>query len=143
LDLGEGLEAVHAVHPDVEEGQIGQLVGEKPHGVGAAADRRDPIPFVLQHVAQGRPDGRLVVDYQDMLAGHVTLLVVPQAQARSVCRSFYDASTGAAVRDTGSSMTKRVPVGSLSSTRIVPPCSVTISCTIGSPSPMPETLVEK
>ena len=56
------------VHPDVEEDQVGQLVGEEPEGVGAAADRRDAVPLVLQHVAQGRADGRLVVDDQDMLA---------------------------------------------------------------------------
>ena len=28
LDLGEGLQAVHARHPDVEEDEVGRLVGE-------------------------------------------------------------------------------------------------------------------
>ena len=40
-------------------------------------------------------------------------------------------------------MTKRLPRGSLSSMLTVPPCSVAISLTIGSPSPMPVTFVEK
>ena len=39
LELGERLEAVHAVHPDVEEGQIGQLVGEE---LAARRHRRRP-----------------------------------------------------------------------------------------------------
>ena len=63
LDLGEGLEPVHPVHPDVEEGHVRELVGEESQRVGATADRGDAIAFVLEHVAQRRPDGRLVVDY--------------------------------------------------------------------------------
>ena len=63
LDLGEGLEAVHPIHPDVEKGHVGELVGEEAQGVRAAADRRDAIALVLQDVAQGGSDGRLVVDY--------------------------------------------------------------------------------
>src|SRR5207245_10775592 len=66
-------------------------------------------------------------------------------------RSFLDAaswrhrqaSTVTPARETGTSMTKRVPVGSLSSIQLVPPCSLTISCTIGRPRPIPATLVEK
>src|SRR6266849_4241362 len=54
------------------------------------------------------------------------------------------ACTGAATgRPAGSSITKRLPCGALSSTRIVPPWSDTIWWTIGSPSPMPVALVEK
>src|SRR5207302_7934942 len=79
----------------------------------------------LEHGAEGGLDGRFVVDDQDVLARHL------------------QASTGAGARVTGTSMTKRVPEGWLSSTRMVPPCSLTISLTIGSPRPMPVTLVEK
>src|SRR5262245_7085977 len=72
LDLGQGLEAVHPAHPDVEEGDVGELVSEEPERVGAAADRGDAIAFVLEHVAEGRPDGRLVVDYEYVLPGHLS-----------------------------------------------------------------------
>src|SRR5205823_10571111 len=123
--LGQRLEAVHARHPDVEEHEIGRLVGDHAHGLLAAAGRAHPVALVLEHGAEGGLDGRFVVDDQDVLAGH------PQA------------STGAGARVTGTSMTKRVPEGWLSSTRMVPPCSLTISLTIGRPRPMPFTFVEK
>jgi hypothetical protein len=63
LDLGEGLEAVHPVHPDVEERDVRQLVGEEPERVGAAADRGHAVALVLQHIAEGRADRGFVVDY--------------------------------------------------------------------------------
>src|SRR5205823_3202813 len=89
------------------------------------AGRAHAVALVLEHGAEGGLDGRFVVDDQDVLARHL------------------QASTGAGARVTGTSMTKRVPEGWLSSTRMVPPCSLTISLTIGSPRPMPVTLVEK
>src|SRR5205085_4191222 len=124
-ELGQGLEAIHPGHPDVEEDDVGRLVGDEAHGRFAGAGRAHAIALVLQHRAQRALNGRLVVDDEDVLARHA------------------QASTGAGVRVTGTSMTKRVPEGWLSSTRIVPPCSVTISLTIGRPSPMPFTFVEK
>src|SRR5262249_62406712 len=46
-------------------------------------------------------------------------------------------------RPTGNSMMKREPWGVTSSTQMVPPWSVTIWCTMDSPSPVPLALVEK
>src|SRR5256885_9676119 len=62
LDLGKRLEAVHALHPDVEEGEVGRLVGDDPERVRTAADGGDAVALVLQDAAQGRLDRGLVVD---------------------------------------------------------------------------------
>ena len=72
LELGERLEPVHALHPDVEDGEVWRLVGDDPERVRTAADSGDAVPLVFQDAAHRRLDRGLVVDDQDMLAGHVT-----------------------------------------------------------------------
>ena len=124
--LGQRVEPVHARHPDVEEDQVVAVVGDRGERVGATRDRGDAVALVLEHPAQGRADRRLVVHDEHVLARH--------GQAVT--------GAGVAAGDTGSSITKRQPFGTLSSRRRLPPCSATISCTMASPSPMPEALVE-
>src|SRR5438128_658658 len=84
--------------------------------LGGAA-RRHGVALALRPAPLGRLDRAPVVDDEDVLGGHD-------------CQ----AGTAAVVRAPGSSITKRLPRGGLSSTQIVPPWSVTIWCTIGSPS---------
>src|SRR4029453_5285203 len=94
----------------------------------ARPHRGNPISFVFKNASQSRLDRALVVDDQDVLARHWP----PQA--------WTGAATG---RPAGSSTTKRLPRGVLSSTRMVPPWSETIWWTIGSPRPIPVALVEE
>src|SRR5215475_2266195 len=130
--LGEGLQPVHAGHPDVEEDEIRRIVHEAAQRFLRRARRGDAIALVLQHAAQRALDEALVVHDEDVLARHQLALA-----------EVGGSTLAAARRPTGNSMMKRVPWGVTSSTQMVPPWSVTIWCTMESPRPVPLALVEK
>ena len=77
LDLGQGLEAVDAGHPDVEEDEVGRLLLQPGDRLLARAHRGDSIALVLEHAPQSRLDRPLVVHDQDVLAGHRSLGLRP------------------------------------------------------------------
>src|SRR5215468_2413213 len=132
LHLREGLQPVHAGHPDVEEDEVRRIVHEAGQRFLRRARRGDAVALVLEHAAQRALDEALVIHDEDVLARHQLALA-----------EVGGSTLAAARRPTGNSMMKRVPWGVTSSTQIVPPWSVTIWCTMDSPSPVPLGLVEK
>ena len=70
LDQLDGLEAVHAGHPDVHDDHPEVLVEERPQRLLAGAGRHDLMVERRQQGLERRQGVRLVVDYQD--AGLIT-----------------------------------------------------------------------
>jgi hypothetical protein len=59
------LEPVHAGEHEVDQGDIGRLVGEDPQRLLAAGRLLDLVALVLQRHAHGRPDASVVLQHQD------------------------------------------------------------------------------
>ena len=106
LDLGQRLEAVDARHPDVEEDEVGRVLLEARQGLRRRARPRSPDsprPRAPRGASSGSPARR------------------PRSGcARRTCGLTACTGRGHALAR-GSSITKRLPCGGLSSTQIVPP----------------------
>src|SRR5258706_5349594 len=70
LHLGQGVEAVDARHPDVEEDDVRRVVLQARERLLARAHRGDPVSLVFEHASERGLDRPLVVNDQDVLAGH-------------------------------------------------------------------------
>ncbi len=113
--LRQGLEAVHAGEPEVEQDEVRLGFRHRGDRLLSGADLGGTVPAVLEQQREDAPDRLLVVDDQD--AGHGCL------PAR------------------GSRTDTVVPQPSSLSTSISPWCCSTMPWQIASPRPVPSLLV--
>src|SRR5579864_6983613 len=105
LKSAEGLEAVHAGEPNVEEDDFHVAAGGALERFFGRAHGFDDVTFILQDGGKGFANAGFVVDDQKVRArGH--------QEASTSLRSAAGAGAGSA---TGSSIRKREPIGKLSS----------------------------
>ncbi len=129
-------EAVHAGQPDVEHDQIDRAACDAIEARLAARHRLHRVALVTQDAGERRPNPGLVVDDEDgglqnsatrgsQFPAHETAVQVDVTPAQP-----------------GNSIVKRVPLGWLSATSILPPCSAMMRRTIARPRPLPRPFVE-
>src|SRR5687767_2215934 len=98
----ERLQAVHLRHPDVEQDGVRTLTADGVDPRAAGSGHRDPVAFVLERAGESLPDGCFVVDDEDC------------------ARHDYLLTSGACLKEVGSSMRKRVPSPGAECTRMKP-----------------------
>src|SRR5262249_44818645 len=127
----EHLPAVHAVHHDVEEDQVGELALRPRQAVHPRAGGDHLVAALAEHEVEEGGDIALVVDHQDLLA------VRRAAHAGLSWRPTHGPSRVVAEGATGRRKRKVVPTPTSLSTWISLWCAARISCAMASPRPMP------
>src|SRR6266571_2088184 len=133
LQAAERFEAIDARKPDVEKDDFqithcGTLQGflRGCHGFHVMA-------FVAEDRSERLSNAGFVVDDEEAWSSGHGAVSVP----------LWSAMMAGVNSATGNSMTKREPMGELSSTWMLPPCSAMMRAAMARPSPVPRSFVEK
>ena len=127
-DFQEALDAVHARHHDVHEGEIEVVVAKDADRLLAVVGDRDVVAVNAKDVGQTFGDVLVVVDHEDV---ERTLFLKGLAHQAALSSS----------RFTGSQTSTEVPRPTVLEMSMPPWCCSMIWRTVGSPSPTPKLFV--